>query len=198
LAGSTYDSDTVTMSTKLKRTPLFGQDGHLGIPILSNNNKHKLVQKPSPLINMEVGPVSHSQPPKPVMPVQVKKTAPVKTAAKPAQPVTNNKNVNFNKGGDEDEKKREKYLTAKYGAHQMALIRKRLKVEMWIFDQLQELYETETEFPNNVDIDLDEILDIEDENQRKKFIRGILNDSKSSKEIINKFIDDLLERAKTL
>ena len=25
----------------------------------------------------------------------------------------------------------------------MALIRKRLKVEMWIFDQLQELYETE-------------------------------------------------------
>ena len=32
------------MSAKLKRTPLFGQDGHLGIPILSNNNKHKLVQ----------------------------------------------------------------------------------------------------------------------------------------------------------
>ena len=31
----------------------------------------------------------------------------------------------------------------RYGAHQMALIRKRLKVEMWIFDQLQELYETE-------------------------------------------------------
>ena len=39
-----HDSDTVTMSAKLKRTPLFGQDGHLGIPILSNNNKHKLVQ----------------------------------------------------------------------------------------------------------------------------------------------------------
>ena len=30
------------MSTKLKRTPLFGQDGHLGIPIIANNNKHKL------------------------------------------------------------------------------------------------------------------------------------------------------------
>ena len=29
----------------------------------------------------------------------------------------------------------------------------------------------QTEFPNDVDIDLDEILDIEDENQRKKFIR---------------------------
>ena len=30
------------MSTKLKRTPLFGQDGHLGIPIIANNNKHKI------------------------------------------------------------------------------------------------------------------------------------------------------------
>ena len=43
----------------------------------------------------------------------------------------------------------------------------------------------QTELPNDVDIDLDEILDIEDENQRKKFVRGILNNSKSSKEIIN-------------
>ena len=71
-----------------------------------------------------------------------------KTPVKPAAQTTNNsslrsnKNVNFNSNG-EDEKKREKYLTAKYGAHQMALIRKRLKVEMWIFDQLQELYEKE-------------------------------------------------------
>jgi len=80
----------------------------------------------------------------------------------------------------------------------MALIRKRLKVEMWMFDQLQELCESETESSNDVDIDLDEVLDIEDENQRKKFIRDILTDSKSSKEIINKFVDDLLERAKTL
>ena len=30
---------------------------------------------------------------------------------------------------------------------------------------------SQTELPQNVDIDLDEILDIEDENQRKKFIR---------------------------
>ena len=77
--------------------------------------------------------------------VSVAKKTPVKT---PKAPTTNNsslrsnKNVNFNSNG-EDEKKREKYLTAKYGAHQMALIRKRLKVEMWIFDQLQELYEKE-------------------------------------------------------
>jgi len=144
---------------------------------------------------------------------------PQQQSAPPANKTANlrnerNKNVNFSSNG-EDEKKREKYLTAKYGAHQMALIRKRLKVEMWIFDRLQELYETETELPNDVDIDLDEILDIEDENQRKKFVRvstdlsqeiqstkkhfqGILTNSKSSKEIINKFVDDLLEQAKTL
>ena len=49
---------------------------------------------------------------------------------------TPSKVVNFpsSAGGGQ---KREKYLTAKYGAHQMAMIRKRLKVEMWMFDQLQ-------------------------------------------------------------
>ena len=76
--------------------------------------------------------------------VNVVKKTPVKTAAQTTNnsSLRSNKNVNFNSNG-EDEKKREKYLTAKYGAHQMALIRKRLKVEMWIFDQLQELYEKE-------------------------------------------------------
>ena len=77
--------------------------------------------------------------------VSVAKKTPVKTAKAPTtnnSSLRSNKNVNFNSNG-EDEKKREKYLTAKYGAHQMALIRKRLKVEMWIFDQLQELYEKE-------------------------------------------------------
>ena len=41
------------------------------------------------------------------------------------------------------EKEREKFLTAKYGAHQMALIRKRLKVEMWMYDHLQKLFSSE-------------------------------------------------------
>ena len=95
---------------------------------------------------MEVGqptktPAYHREP---VVPLAqpVKKPQPVKNTN--TRGARDNKNkVNFNGGGAEDEKKREKYLTAKYGAHQMALIRKRLKVEMWIFDNLQELYETE-------------------------------------------------------
>jgi len=113
----------------------------------------------------------------------------------PSAPSTPNKTVAFT-GNQDNEKKREKFLTAKYGAHQMALIRKRLRVEMWMYDQLQTLY-TEEGAPE-VEIDLDEVLDIEDDNLRKKFIRDILIGSKSSREVINTFVEDLLERAKTL
>ena len=49
------------------------------------------------------------------------------------------KRVEFVEKGEVKEK-REKYLTAKYGAHQMCLIRKRLAVEMWMYDELQALY----------------------------------------------------------
>ena len=57
-----------------------------------------------------------------------------------AAPGTPNKHVNFGGSGNSEEKKREKFLTAKYGAHQMALIRKRLRVEMWMYERLQEIY----------------------------------------------------------
>lgn len=50
--------------------------------------------------------------------------------------------VNF-ESKEKQVEKREKYLTAKYGAHQMLLIKKRLAVEMWIFDELGRLYCTE-------------------------------------------------------
>lgn len=115
----------------------------------------------------------------------------------PSAPNTPNKTVNFT-GGEDTEKKREKFLTAKYGSHQMALIRKRLRVEMWMYDQLQTLYSTQDDSSAEVEIDLDEVLDIEDDALRKKFIRDILTESKSSREVINTFVDDLLERAKTL
>ena len=95
---------------------------------------------------MEVGqptktPAYHREP---VVPLAqpVKKPQPVKNTN--TRGARDNKNkVNFNGGGAEDEKKREKYLTAKYGAHQMALIRKRLKVEMWMYEHLQKLFLSE-------------------------------------------------------
>lgn len=49
--------------------------------------------------------------------------------------------VNFIEKGEVKER-REKFLTAKYGSHQMSLIRKRLAVEMWLYDELQKLYES--------------------------------------------------------
>lgn len=48
--------------------------------------------------------------------------------------------VNFTEKGEVKER-REKFLTAKYGSHQMSLIRKRLTVEMWLYDELQKLYD---------------------------------------------------------
>lgn len=46
--------------------------------------------------------------------------------------------VNFIEKGEVKER-REKFLTAKYGTHQMNLIRKRLAVEMWLYEELQKL-----------------------------------------------------------
>jgi len=122
---------------------------------------------------------------------------PAKTGySRPAAPSTPNKVVNFI-SNPENEKKREKFLTAKYGAHQMSLIRKRLRVEMWMYDQLQTLYSEEEE-SHDIEIDLDELLDMEDDASRKKFLKNLLASSKSSKELINKFVDDLMEKTKTL
>lgn len=56
-------------------------------------------------------------------------------------PARANLHVAFTEKGEVKER-REKFLTAKYGSHQMSLIRKRLAVEMWLFDELQKLYET--------------------------------------------------------
>jgi len=147
---------------------------------------------PEPL-RMEVGLSGHTgvfREPNPAPPRRHSKPL-------PSAPATPNKTVNFS-GGQDTEKKREKFLTAKYGAHQMALIRKRLRVEMWMYDQLQTLYSSQDDSSAEVEIDLDEVLDIEDDDLRKKFIRDILTESKSSREVINTFVDDLLERAKTL
>jgi hypothetical protein len=81
-------------------------------------------------------------------------------SSKKSAPSTPSKAVNFSENPD-GEKHREKYLTAKYGAHQMALIR---KVEMLMFDQLQELQDLEVR--GNI-----YNLDIEDDIQRKIFVR---------------------------
>jgi len=194
-------SNSWSNMSKLKRTPLFGYDGNLGIPIIPQIKQMNLQDRTG--LNMEVGLAPPKSgyapvpPPKGYAPQLPAKTgyAPA-PAPRPVAPSTPNKTVNFTINPD-NEKKREKFLTAKYGAHQMALIRKRLKVEMWMYDQLQTLY-AEEEASHDIEIDLDEVLDMEDDHVRKKFLKELLVGSTSSKELINKFVEDLLEKAKTL
>lgn len=53
---------------------------------------------------------------------------------------TGSVNVKFSGFFKDKIDEREKYLTAKYPNHQMALIKKRLKVEFWIDEQLKYLF----------------------------------------------------------
>ncbi|CAF4489957.1 unnamed protein product [Rotaria sp. Silwood2] len=84
---------------------------------------------------------------------------------------------------------REKYLTAKYPQQQMQLIRKRLKVEFWLDDQLRFLYdikdnssqEDHDQCPEDL---IDCLLDMDNESKRRRFLI--------------EFIDELLHRVKML
>lgn len=60
------------------------------------------------------------------------------SGVKPDKSVKTGLRVNFTEKGEVKER-REKFLTAKYGSHQMNLIRKRLAVEMWLYEELQKL-----------------------------------------------------------
>lgn len=65
-------------------------------------------------------------------------------------PNRTNLRVNFTEKGEAVKERREKFLTAKYGSHQMSLIRKRLAVEMWLYDELQKLFDPPVSI-NNVE-----------------------------------------------
>ncbi|KPJ13354.1 hypothetical protein RR48_03562 [Papilio machaon] len=143
--------------------------------------------------------------------------------------------VNFSDKGEVKER-REKFLTAKYGSHQMALIRKRLAVEMWLYDELQKLYESAVSSARcprrrhrthafrsplgccrkaaravrrarrgrgggaaqDVEVDIDELLDMEGDELRRRHLTTLLADARKPQKDVHKFINELLEKAKTL
>ncbi|XP_053200316.1 protein phosphatase 1 regulatory subunit 14B-like [Panonychus citri] len=120
----------------------------------------------------------------------------------PPPPETTSKgafHVNFNIDQTDITDRKKNYLTAKYGQHQMNLIKKRLRVEMWMCEQLQSLYSNDdgTE-SNEVEIDLDELLDLEGDDRRKDWLKAKLIGVKKSVLVMEKFIDEVLEKAKTL
>ncbi|XP_003748242.1 uncharacterized protein LOC100900798 [Galendromus occidentalis] len=106
--------------------------------------------------------------------------------------------VAFSEDNEDVGERKKKYLTAKYGAHQMALIKKRLQVEMWMYDQLQHLYASKTDTNSEVEIDLDEVLDMESDLIRKEFLLSKLHGAKKSRQDVENFVKELLTRAKTL
>lgn len=110
--------------------------------------------------------------------------------------------VNFKEKGEIKEK-REKFLTAKYGHHQMSLIRKRLAVEMWLYEELKKLYESTNNIIDSVsneevEVDIDELLDMDTDEQRRRHLQNLLINAKGTQNDVKIFINDLLEKAKTL
>ncbi|KAH9492924.1 hypothetical protein Btru_032622 [Bulinus truncatus] len=107
------------------------------------------------------------------------------------------KNVGFSNIKEQHTEKKKKFLTAKYGAHQMLLIRKRLNVEMWIFDELRRLYKS-IDHDHDCNLELEEILNLDKDSERRQYALQCLQDARESPEEVNKFVDELIKRAKTL
>lgn len=85
---------------------------------------------------------------------------------------SSNNNVKFIGFFDKQIDEREKYLTAKYPNHQMALIKKRLKVEFWIDEQLKCLFNIKDENKDDeydicADDLVDTLLDLDTDHERK-------------------------------
>lgn len=108
--------------------------------------------------------------------------------------------VSFNNKNKEEEKdKRQKYLTAKYGQHQMMLIRKRLAVEDWLYDKLRELYDCQDDSDDhNCKLDLEDVLNLDTDVERREYAQRELVNAQVSREEVERFIDELIKKSKTL
>ena len=76
-------------------------------------------------------------------------TSPQRTTSARSDEQTSPRNVSFGTSSkrEEEKDKRQKYLTARYGQHQMMLIRKRLAVEDWLYEKLRDMYNCEVSLP---------------------------------------------------
>jgi len=115
------------------------------------------------------------------------------------QSASGHSGVGFRLQGEEYQEERKKYLTAKYGNQQMKLIRKRLSVEFWIDEQLKRLYNVQDDTETyDCDLDLDEILDLPDNEQRFQFIWNQVCSAPTSEDEILAFVHELLQKADSL
>ncbi|XP_068896740.1 protein phosphatase 1 regulatory subunit 14C isoform X1 [Tenebrio molitor] len=178
------------MASKLRRAPLFPYNE--GSVFVQQKYPHDVAGKPP--IKMECGVTggyTNGTTPAGILADVRSERSPSKTGL----------HVNFKEKGEIKER-REKFLTAKYGHHQMSLIRKRLAVEMWLYEELKKLYETskQVDAVNNdeVEVDIDELLDMDNDDERRRHLQTLLINAKGSQSDVKKFINDLLDKAKTL
>lgn len=107
--------------------------------------------------------------------------------------------VGFINHREEEKEKRQKYLTARYGQHQMTLIRKRLAVEDWLYESLRILHDCKDDSDDHdCELDLEEVLNLDSDQERRAYIEKEIKEAKLSQEDVNKFIEELLLKASTL
>lgn len=142
------------------------------------------------------GPVESYRPRSP----QRANTPPSATSPHTSDNQTSPRNVRFGNNKREEEKdKRQKYLTARYGQHQMMLIRKRLAVEDWLYEKLREMYNCENdEDDHDCSLDLEEVLNLDSDSERLQYAHDSLKDAKKPPDIVSNFVQELLQKAKTL
>ncbi|KAK6109079.1 PKC-activated protein phosphatase-1 inhibitor family protein [Brugia pahangi] len=107
------------------------------------------------------------------------------------------KHARFNDQKIRKTNERSRMLTMKYGKHQMMLIKKRMNVESWIDDQLNELYKSAAD---NIDIDVDAILDLSTELERRHYIMDLLRKTHcpATDSQIHDFLDQLIQKLNML
>ncbi|PAA57174.1 hypothetical protein BOX15_Mlig011906g1 [Macrostomum lignano] len=106
--------------------------------------------------------------------------------------------VNFKKSNAYQDKK-SKFLTAKYDKQTMSLIKQRLAVEDFVYDELRVLFNCQNdEDDHDCDIDLDELLDLDTDQERDACLREKLQLAKAPQSQVRRFIDELLRRLQAL
>ncbi|XP_041352613.1 protein phosphatase 1 regulatory subunit 14C-like [Gigantopelta aegis] len=110
-----------------------------------------------------------------------------------------NNHVNFKLNREQEVEKKKKYFTAKYGQHQMMLIRKRLAVEEWVYEALRDLYDClEYEDDHTCKLDVEDILNYDTDEERRQYAMECLTDVPKPREEVNNFVEELLKKANTL
>lgn len=81
----------------------------------------------------------------------------------------------------------------------MMLIRKRLAVEDWLYDKLRELYDCQDDSDDHdCKLDLEDVLNLDTDVERREYAQRELVNAQVSREEVERFIDELIKKSKTL